>query len=320
MQWESLSIQMRWAMAGIVGLLVLSTLIVWIIGKAFPQRNYTELQQRMKTWWTVAAVFLIALTLSRTVSIIFLAFVSFLALKEYFSLIPARRADRQVMFWAYLSIPVQYFWIEQEWYGMFIVFIPVYMFLLLPLRMVVIGNTDGFLRAAGVMHWGLMATVYSISHAAFLLVLRLKDDPEIFVGPGLMLTLVFLTQFNDIAQYLWGKTLGKRRIVPKVSPGKTWVGFIGGVATTIALAVVLAPWLTPMNRMHAVGAGVIIGLGGFIGDITISAIKRDLHVKDSSGLLPGHGGILDRIDSLTYTAPLYFHYVYWLFGWHTHGA
>lgn len=320
MQWSHLSLEVRWAMGGIVGLLVVSTVFVRLLGMLRPQSDFSEPRQRIKTWWTMAIVFLLALLLSRTVSIVFLGFVSFLALKEYFSLIPARRADRRVMFWAYLAIVAQYVWVAQEWYGMFIVFIPVYMFLLLPLRMVLIGKTDGFLRSAGVMHWGLMATVYSVSHAAFLLVLRLKDQQDVAVGPGLMLTLVFLTQFNDVAQYLWGRTLGKRKIVPAVSPGKTWAGFLGGVATTVGLAVLIAPWLTPMSRVQALGAGLIIGFGGFIGDITISAIKRDLGVKDSSGLLPGHGGILDRIDSLTYTAPLYFHYVYWLFQWHTHGA
>jgi phosphatidate cytidylyltransferase len=139
-------------------------------------------------------------------------------------------------------------------------------------------------------------------------------------GAGLMLSLVCLTQINDVAQYVWGRSLGRRKIIPSVSPGKTWAGFLGGVATTIGLALVLVPWLTPLDRIEALGAGVIIGVGGFVGDITISAIKRDLGVKDAGSLLPGHGGVLDRIDSLTYTAPLYFHYVYWLFLWQTHGA
>jgi phosphatidate cytidylyltransferase len=131
-------------------------------------------------------------------------------------------------------------------------------------------------------------------------------------GPALVLYLVFLTQFNDVAQFLFGKSFGRHKVVPKVSPGKTWEGLLGGVATTVTLAVVLAPWLTPLRRAESVAAGVMIGLGGFLGDIVISALKRDLGIKDSGSLLPGHGGILDRIDSLTYTAPLFFHYVYYL--------
>jgi phosphatidate cytidylyltransferase len=97
-----------------------------------------------------------------------------------------------------------------------------------------------------------------------------------------------------------------------VSPGKTTEGLVGGVATTLALALALAPWLTPFTRPQAVAAGLIIGVGGFVGDVVVSALKRDLGIKDSGTLLPGHGGILDRIDSLTYTAPLFFHLVWYL--------
>jgi phosphatidate cytidylyltransferase len=256
----------------------------------------------------MVTVFLLAMLLSRNVSLVFFALISFLALKEYFSIIPTRRADRRVLFWAYVAIPVQYYWIAIEWYGMFIIFIPVYMFLLLPLRMVIIGETKDFLRAAGSLHWGLMMMVFSISHMAFLLVLPAAGNPA-GGGAGLVLYLVFLTQFNDVAQYLWGKMLGKHKVIPKVSPNKTWQGLLGGVATTTVAALLLAGMLTPLDWYMALCAGVLISCAGFIGDVTISALKRDIGIKDSGSLLPGHGGILDRIDSLTYTAPLFFHFV-----------
>lgn len=194
------------------------------------------------------------------------------------------------------------------------------MFLLLPLQIVSLGQTAGFIRAVGTLHWGLMTTVFSVSHAAFLLILRLKEKPEELPGPGFVLMLVVLTALNDIAQFIWGKTLGRRKILPTVSPGKTWAGFLGGVSTTVLLAVLAGPLLTPLDGRQSALAGLILGLGGFVGDVCISAMKRDLRIKDSGGLLPGHGGVLDRVDSLTYTAPLFFHYVYWLFLFHTHGA
>jgi phosphatidate cytidylyltransferase len=207
---------------------------------------------------------------------------------------------------------VQYYWVGQAWYGMFIVFIPVYVFLLLPLRMVIIGETKEFLRAAGTLHWGIMTLVFGISHIAYLLVLPEANNPNAG-GPGLVLFLVFLTQFNDVAQYLWGKNLGRHKIIPKVSPNKTWEGFLGGVATTTLLSALLSDWLTPMPWTVAVAAGLLISIAGFIGDVTISALKRDIGLKDSGSMLPGHGGILDRIDSLTYTAPLFFHFIYYLY-------
>jgi phosphatidate cytidylyltransferase len=302
-----------WALGGIFALLLLASAAVWALGRLRPQADWTELRQRVRTWWVMAAVFALAMALSRGISLAFFAFVSFLALKEYLSLIPTRRADRSVLLWAYLAIPLQYLWIYQRWYGMFIVFIPVYAFLLLPMRMVLIGETEGFLRAAGTLHWGLMATVFSLSHVAFLLVLPQRLNPRAG-GAGLVLYLVFLTQFNDVAQYLWGRTLGRRKVLPRVSPGKTVEGLLGGLATTLLLAWLLAPRLTPFGGGEALVAGVIIGLGGFVGDVVISALKRDLGIKDSGTLLPGHGGILDRIDSLSYTAPLFFHYVWYLHG------
>lgn len=301
-----------WAMAGIAGILVLATAAVWLAGRLKPDRDLQEMRQRIRSWWIMAAFFLGALTLTRKVSLTFFAFVSFLALKEYLSLIPTRRADRSVQFLAYVSIPLQYYFIGMEWYGMFLIWIPVYMLLLMPMRLVLVGETSGFLRSAGTLHWGLMMTVFSISHVAYLLVLPGSVNPN-GGGAALVLYLVFLTQANDVAQFLWGKSVGRRPVVPSVSPNKTWGGLLGGVGTTVVLGVVLARWLTPMAMREAILATLIIGLGGFVGDVVISAVKRDLDIKDSGTMLPGHGGILDRIDSLTYTAPLFFHFTYYLY-------
>lgn len=299
-----------WALGGIFGILFVASALVMPLKLTHPEKSHTELAQRIQSWWIMVGIFAGAILLSRTTSIVFFAFVSFLALKEYFSLIPTRRADRRVLFWAYAAIPIQYLWVYIEWYGMFIIFIPVYLFLLLPMRMVMIGETNDFLRAAGTLHWGLMTMVFSISHAAYLLVLPDQGNP-LAGGPGLVLYLVFLTQFNDVAQYVWGKLTGCHKIIPKVSPNKTWEGFLGGLATTVGLAACLAPYLTPLTPIESILAGLLLACSGFVGDVTISALKRDLGVKDSGSFLPGHGGILDRIDSLTFTAPLFFHFIYY---------
>lgn len=301
-----------WSLGGILGILVLaSAVVVWLRWRR-PGADLGELSLRVKTWWFMAGVFALALVLSRTVSLWFFAFLSFLGLKEYLSLIPTRRADRRVLFWAYLSIPVQYYWISRGWYEMFIIFIPVHVFLLLHVRMILTGKTEGFLRAVGALHWGLIITVFFPSHAVYLLFLYFPEEPQRLPGPGLLLYLVFLTQFNDVAQYTFGKLLGHRKVIPLVSPGKTWGGLLGGLGTTLLLASLLGPWLTPLSRGEAAGAGLLIGVGGFFGDLIISALKRDLGIKDSGSILPGHGGLLDRIDSLICTAPLFFHYVAYL--------
>lgn len=299
------------AIGGILTLLVIATVAIRLLQSRLAADLHRELVLRVRSWWVMAIVFAVAISVSRTVSLVFFGFVSFLALKEYLSLIPTRRVDRQVIFWAYLVIPLQYVLVGYEWYGMFIILVPVYAFLLLPMRMVLTGETTNFLRAMGTLHWGLMAMVFSISHVAYLLVLPAEVNPGAG-GAGLVLFLVFLTQFNDVSQYVSGKLLGRHRVAPRVSPGKTVEGLLGGIVTTTALGWALGTWLTPLDGLQSAGAGLLIGLAGFVGDVVISALKRDLGIKDSGSLLPGHGGVLDRVDSLIYTAPLFFHYVYYL--------
>lgn len=296
-------------MALVISLLIVSTITRLFLLKKNPEKDYTELRQRIQSWWVMIGILFVVLIISKNTAIVFFAFLSFLALKEFLSIVPTRQTDRRVIFWAYLSIPLQYYWVSIGWYGMFIIFIPVYVFLFLPMRMVLIGETKGFIRSAGILHWATMLAVFSISHIAFLLVLPGKNEMAGYIGP--VLFLLFMTQFNDVCQYIWGKMLGKHKIIPKVSPNKTWEGFLGGLATITLCAGVVAPLLTPLNYMQGLFAGALISASGFIGDVVISSVKRDLQIKDSGYFIPGHGGILDRLDSLTYTSPLFFHFLYY---------
>ena len=163
--------------------------------------------------------FTLAMLLNRTVAIVFLGFISYLALKEYLSLIPTRRIDRGVLLFAYLAIPIQFYWAAIDWYGMFVVFIPVWMFLFFPALMALRGETQGFLRAVGTLSWGLMMTVYTLSHMAMLLVSGDAANP-VAGGLGLLFFLVMLTQFNDVAQYTWGKLTGRHKVTPTRQPEK----------------------------------------------------------------------------------------------------
>lgn len=298
--------EVLYVLIGIVAVLIISTSITKIMKQKNNTSGLKEVEMRIRSWWVMFIIFTFALLIHSTISLIFMALLCFLALKEYFSLIPFNRSHRLVLFWAYMTIPIQFLLIYLGWYGMFIVFIPVYMFLLIPIQAIIVGETKNFLRSIATVQWGVMLMVFGLSHLAFLLVL--PGQEESIAGAGLVLFLVVLTQANDVAQFLWGKMLGKKKIVPKVSPNKTWAGFIGGVLTTTVLAVILAPLITPFSLFSSIIAGLYIGLTGFIGDVNISALKRDLNIKDTSAIIPGHGGILDRVDSLTYTAPLFFHF------------
>ena len=294
-----------WVLGFVLLTLVVSTALIY---SKFPTQ---ELKDRINSWWIIIAFFIVGAMLNATMAMFFFGLLSYLALKEYFSLIPSRQTDRRVMFYAYLAIIPQYYFAGIGWYGMFIILIPVFLFLLLPFRQVLIGETKGFLENTSRVQWGLMMFVFGLSHLAYMITLSPVGSNSVG-GTELVLYLVLLTELNDVLQYVWGKSIGKRKIIPKVSPNKTVEGFLGAFVS-ISLLAVLFSFLTPFTWWEALIAGMIISWAGFIGDVVVSMIKRDIGVKDSGNMLPGHGGILDRVDSLIYTAPLFFHYVYYLY-------
>ena len=301
--------ELLWLMGGVVGVLVVST----TIGQVLRRRARTEaardtvanLNARIAAWWVMAATFGVASVIGGIASIVLFALLSFLALREFITLSPTGRADHRALAWSFFVVtPLQYILVGIEWYGLFSILIPVYVFLLLATRLVLSGDTERFLERTATIQWGLMACVYCVSYAPALLLLDIEGYDS---GSGkLLLFLVLVVQASDVLQYTWGKLLGRRRIAPAISPNKTWEGFLGGVACAMLLGAALW-WATPFNPLEAGAMALLIALAGFAGGLVMSAIKRDRGVKDFGTLLPGHGGILDRIDSLLFAAPLFFH-------------
>ena len=295
----------------VYAVMLAATLFVCLAEWIF-RKEMANFKLRLKSFWLIVILFTVTFAVNKGFAFFFLALICYLALKEFISLIPTRRADRRVLLWAYLAIPIQFYLIYIHWIVTFYLFVPLYMFLLVPMRMVWIGDNEGFLKACGTIHWGLMSTVYSLGYLAAYLSLPVETNPA-GGAVGMLLCILILTVFNDFAQFFFGKSLGRRKIIPKVSPNKTCEGLIGGVIATTIMALFLVPYLTPSGSfVLAAGAGFVIAVAGFLGDVTMSAIKRDIGVKDSGTLLPGHGGILDRLDSLVFTAPLFFHYTVFL--------
>ena len=294
----------------VLGILTFATLLFFVVGKLKPNANLKELKSRTKSWWIMATMFIGATIINSTISYVAIGMLSFIAFRELYSVLGFRESDRRAIFWAFIAIPIQYYLAYIGWYGAYIIFIPIVMFLFLPLRLVLKGETHGIIKSMSSLQWVLMLTVFGISHMAYLLSLH-----EIVGfssgGRGLLLFLVFLTEINDVMQFTWGKLFGKHKIVPKVSPNKTWEGFIGGVISTTIIGYFLG-FLTPLPTPQLLFVSFMIAISGFIGDIVMSSIKRDIGVKDMSTLIPGHGGVLDRIDSLAYTAPVFFHLVYYI--------
>jgi len=206
----------------------------------------------------------------------------------------------------YIAIPIQYYLIGIEWYGLFVIFIPVYGFLLLPAITALAGDTSNFLERSTKIQWGLMLTVFCLSHAPALMLLNIPG----YEGQNLMLLfyLLLIVQMSDVLQYVFGKLFGKRLLAPQVSPSKTVEGLIGGGLAATILGTALY-WITPFTPLQAAGLSAMIVMCGFLGGLALSAVKRSLGAKDWGQMIEGHGGILDRLDSVVFAAPIFFHVV-----------
>ncbi|HLE67208.1 MAG TPA: phosphatidate cytidylyltransferase [Burkholderiales bacterium] len=300
--------------AGVIGVLALASAVGWVLKATLaaggPHAAIDNLNARVKAWWLMVAVIGLALLAGRTGVIVLFAFASFVALREYTSIAPTRRSDHWALLLCFfVAIPFQYLLVWIEWYGFYSIFIPVYCFLVLPMVAVLRGEVRDFMRRAATLQWGLMICVYCISHVPALLTL---DIPG-YEGRNafLLVFLILIVQSSDVLQYVWGKLFGKTKIAPEVSPSKTVAGFVGGVACTTVLGASLW-WITPFSPTQAALISFALALMGFLGGLVMSAIKRDRGVKDWGSMIEGHGGMLDRLDSVCFSAPIFFHIVrYW---------
>jgi phosphatidate cytidylyltransferase len=292
----------------ILAILVFSSIVLGIWGLFSKSKMLVELKTRTKSWWIMCTLFITAAIISNVITYVCIGFLSFAALREFYSVIKLRKSDRAGMLWCYLAIPVQYYLAYKGWYELFIVFIPVFMFIWIPFILVLEGETKMIMSSMAGLPTSLMLCVFGLSHMAYLISL-----PEIngfsAGGKGLLLFLIFITQINDVMQFIWGKIIGKHKILPKISPNKTWGGFIGGLISSVFIGYLMS-FLTPLNDWQVIVVSFFIAGVGFVGDVVVSAIKRDMGVKDMGQAIPGHGGVLDRIDSLALTTPIFFHLVY----------
>ena len=294
---------------GVFTLLLIASAAGWLLDRrvtSAPGRAAVdEINTRIRAWWVMVVLFVAAVTAGPLVSILLFGLISFLALREFVTLAPTKPADHRALFWSFFIVtPLQYFLIWRQWYGMFSVLIPVYVSILLSIRAVLSGDTDRFLERSATIQWGLTICVYFVSYVPALLMLRIPG----YEGqtPVLIFFLVLVVQLSDVLQFIWGKALGRRRIAPSVSPNKTWEGFVGGAGSATVLGALLW-WATPFSPAAAAMMALLLTTMGFAGGLIMSAIKRDRGVKDYGALIAGHGGVLDRVDSLCLAAPVFFH-------------
>ena len=281
------------------------------VGFSTPHAVIDNLKARINAWWVMILIIFAAAALGFYGVIGLFFVISFMALREFLSLLYIRRGDHLALAACfYIILPLQYFLVAIDWFSMFTIFIPVYGFLFLPILSALLGDTAHFLDRSTKVQWALMISVFCISHIPAILTLDIEgfEDKKLL----LMIFLILVVQSSDVLQYVWGKLFGKHKIAPKLSPSKTVEGFVGGVVSASVLGGLLY-WLTPFNPVQAVLMSSLICLMGFLGGLVMSAMKRSMGVKDWGNMISGHGGMLDRMDSLCFAAPIFFHVVryYW---------
>lgn len=281
------------------------------VGFSTPHAVIDNLNARINAWWVMILIIFAAAALGFYGVIGLFFVISFMALREFLSLLYIRRGDHLALAACfYVILPIQYILMAIDWFSMFTIFIPVYGFLFLPILSALLGDTAHFLDRSTKVQWALMISVFCISHIPAILTLDIEgfEDKKLL----LMIFLILVVQSSDVLQYVWGKLFGKHKIAPKLSPSKTVEGFVGGVVSASVLGGLLY-WLTPFNPVQAVLMSLLICLMGFLGGLVMSAMKRSMGVKDWGNMISGHGGMLDRMDSLCFAAPIFFHVVryYW---------
>ncbi|WP_323036004.1 phosphatidate cytidylyltransferase [Pararhodobacter sp.] len=269
---------------------------------------------RIDSWWAMVILFTLALLVGPWAVALLFAIASFAALREFYTYSAHSRADHLSLALAfYIILPAQFLFVVFDLPRLFAVFIPVYIFLLLPFVSVLRGSTDKFLNRVSETQWGLMICVFCLSHIPALMWLdlpRLGADGQMIAQPSgrsmlLIAFLVLVVQTGDLVDFYMGRRVGRKRIVPDLSP-KTWEGAAWGVAAAASLGLLLS-WITPFGPLAAAGMAALGSVFGQAGHLILRAIKRDRGLRDWSHLIPGQGGFLDQLDSVIFAAPAFFH-------------
>lgn len=280
-------------------------LLRWQFSRGGGPAVIERLNARIRGWWVMIVLLAITFMLGKGAVVWLFAFASFSALREFLTLTRRSRADHSALVASFFVVlPIQYVAVWRDWYGFYAIFIPVYAFLGLPILSVIRARIDHYLSRVAQTQWALMIAVFCMSHVPALLVLRIPgyEDRSLM----LIVFLLIVVQSGDLLQFVWDRLLGRREIAPEVSRSKTWEGFAGGVLSASLIGAALY-WITPFTPLQAWGMALVIAGMGIFGRLVMSAIKRERGVKEWGHLIEGQGGVLDRLNSVVFAAPVFFH-------------
>jgi len=268
-------------------------------------RFLSNFGKRLKTSWVIFAVTGLAFLFGFFGLTLFFTFISFLALREFLSIVRLKGSDYWPIFCAfYIFLPLQYFFVLIDLQFLFFIFIPVYVFLFNPILSVVASDDEEqFFERASKFQWAQIACIYCLSYLPAIAGMTLRNNYE---SSDLLIYFLAVIMFSDSLQYVFGSWLGKKKIAPKISPNKTWEGAIYGILAASLIGTAMYK-LTPFLWWQSFIVSLVICVVGFLGGLVMSGIKRSIKIKDWGDILGGHGGILDRVDSMIFAAPLFYH-------------
>jgi phosphatidate cytidylyltransferase len=291
---------------------IVTALGAWLSARTIDEARQQRLRlvnSRLRASWSIVAVFSVAFALGTGALLFVFALVSFFALRNFVSLTPIRPADHWALVLAfYVVTPLQYVLIGTGKIPLFTVFIPVYVFLLLPVVMALKQDTERYLERVAKVQWGLMICVYCVSHAPAIAQL---GGPEIGErGPLLLVYFLLVLYVADLAQVITSAVVGGTPL--KSDPNRTLAGVM--VATTVAgLLGTALWWMTPYRWWQSTLMSIIIAASGFFGSVVLSSVKKSLGARDWDTGIVGVRAVLDRLDALAFAAPVCFHLTAWLY-------
>ena len=290
------------------GILFTSSAAIYLLLALKPgNETFQKVKKIIHSWWVIIGTVLLSFAFGKwgILSLFFL--LSIFLVREYMAVSRVNIKKEMNLILFFLTAG-QYAMLSFEQFRGFQIWIPMMSLWIIPGLIIfraLIQNMDLIFSVA----FGLSMTIFYLSHLPALYVFHNKlgfsENQTLYA----MMTLLLLTWGNDVFQFLSGKMFGRLKIVPQVSPNKTLAGFIGGILCSGAISVLIFPMFLGLKTEQSLLIGVVLSVTGMFGDLFFSAVKRNMGTKDFSDLLPGHGGILDRIDSLIFTAPIFFHLI-----------
>ncbi len=275
-----------------------------------------DFRKLLSTSWFMVVVFWIGWAAGNAVATFLFALIAFFALREFITLSPTRRADHRSLVLAFFVVlPLQFWLAATRRFDLFTVFIPVYVFLALPLASALGGDTHRFLERNAKLQWGIMVCVYGMSHVPALLLMDVQRPGWEDKGAFLVFFLVFVVQTCMVVQHLLNRQSRRPASIPEVSRSFNWWSWLLGMAVGSVLGAVLS-FITPFHPGEALVMAFVACAAGSLGHLVMKALKRDRGVPAWGGRasVTGANGLLDRVDALCFGAPIFFHSVRWYFG------